>query len=108
MTREVTARADRFTRHLAWDEIQRFDFGLRKGLGANTRNGTWVRLLGGPEGRRRREAPGIVGDIDVSTDDPVTGDTITYRIGRDATIADLSHPMSVLSFPRCDQPWTTM
>ncbi len=40
----VTARADRFTRHLGWDEIQRFDFRLRKGLGAYTRDGTWIRL----------------------------------------------------------------
>lgn len=47
----------------------------------------------------------MVGTIDVTTNDPVTGDTITYQIGPDATIADLSHPRSMLSFLRRDQPW---
>jgi hypothetical protein len=49
----VTARADRFTRHLAWAEIDRFELRPRRlgglwpgeGLGAWRRNGDWVRLM---------------------------------------------------------------
>jgi hypothetical protein len=49
----VIARADRFTRRLRWDEIQRFELHPRrfrglmpsKGLGAWKRNGTWVLLM---------------------------------------------------------------
>ncbi len=47
----------------------------------------------------------IIGQIDVETKDPISGDTISYRIGADATITDLSHRDSVLSFLRPDQPW---
>jgi len=47
----------------------------------------------------------IAGTMEVATKDPVTGDTITYQIGPDATITGLSHPGSVLSFLRRDQPW---
>ena len=47
----------------------------------------------------------ILGETDVSTNDPLTGDTITYHIGRDATITELSHPEGVLSFLRPDRPW---
>ena len=47
----------------------------------------------------------IVGAMDVATDDPITGDTISYQIGPDGTISGLSHPPSVLSFLRRDQPW---
>lgn len=49
----VIARADRFTRHLAWSEIDRFELRLRRylglvprqGLGAWRRNGQWVHLM---------------------------------------------------------------
>lgn len=47
----------------------------------------------------------ILGDMEVSTADPITGDAISYRIGSDATITDLSHEASVLSFLRPDRPW---
>jgi hypothetical protein len=47
----------------------------------------------------------IIGSLDVTTNDPTTDEAITYRIGPDATITDLSHPDSVLSFLRPDQPW---
>ncbi len=49
----VTAKADRFTRHLAWRDIERFELGPRRweglfpgrGLGAWLRDGKWVRLM---------------------------------------------------------------
>ncbi|UQX89191.1 hypothetical protein M6D93_04100 [Jatrophihabitans telluris] len=41
----LTARADRFTRHLQWSEIQRFEFRGLAGLGAYRSDGKWVRLL---------------------------------------------------------------
>jgi hypothetical protein len=49
----VTARADRFTRHLSWTEIDRFEIRPRlmrglvpgQGLGAWTREGRSVRLM---------------------------------------------------------------
>jgi hypothetical protein len=49
----VTARGDRFTRHLGWDEIEGFELRARrsggltsaKGLGARRPNGQWVRLM---------------------------------------------------------------
>ena len=47
----------------------------------------------------------IIGDLDVATADPVTGEAITYHIGRDGTISAASHPHGVLSFLRPDQPW---
>jgi len=47
----------------------------------------------------------IIGDLDVATADPVTGEAITYHIGRDGTISAASHPHGVLSFLRLDQPW---
>jgi len=47
----------------------------------------------------------IVGAMDVATDDPITGDTISYQIGPHGTISCLSHQESVLSFLRRDQPW---
>lgn len=47
----------------------------------------------------------VIGDLRVSTIDPVTNETITYRLGEDGAIADASHPRSVLSFLRPDQPW---
>lgn len=47
----------------------------------------------------------IVGDLEVATRDPVTGESITYRIARDGTISDASHPEAVLSFLRPGQRW---
>jgi hypothetical protein len=47
----------------------------------------------------------IIGDLDVSTDDPMTGQTITYHLGSDGVVTHSSHPDSVLSFLRPDQPW---
>jgi hypothetical protein len=47
----------------------------------------------------------IMGDLQVTTADPVTGETITYDIGRDGSITGASHPDAVLSFLRPDQPW---
>ena len=46
----------------------------------------------------------ILGAVEVATDDPVTGEEISYRLA-DGHITDLSHPDSVLSFLRPDQPW---
>jgi alkylmercury lyase len=47
----------------------------------------------------------VIGDLDVATTDPVTGEAITYHIGDDGTITGASHPGSVLSFLRPDRPW---
>jgi Alkylmercury lyase len=47
----------------------------------------------------------VVGELEVATDDLLTGDTVTYRIDADGTIHDLSHLESVLSFLRPDAPW---
>ena len=47
----------------------------------------------------------IIGDTGVTTHDPITGEAISYRLGPDVSIRDLSHPDSVLSFLRPDQPW---
>jgi hypothetical protein len=47
----------------------------------------------------------IIGNLDVATRDPVTGELITYRIARDGTISDTSHPEAVLSFLRPGRPW---
>ena len=47
----------------------------------------------------------VIGDLDVATTDPITGEAITYHIGDDGAIARASHPGSVLSFLRPDQPW---
>jgi len=47
----------------------------------------------------------VIGDLDVATADPVTGEQITYRISGDGTITGASHPAAVLSFLRPDQPW---
>jgi hypothetical protein len=47
----------------------------------------------------------IIGDLQVATADPVTGETITYDISRDGSITSASHPEGVLSFLRPDQPW---
>jgi alkylmercury lyase len=47
----------------------------------------------------------VVGELEVATADPVTGEEITYRVRRDGTVDDASHPGAVLSFLRPDQPW---
>jgi hypothetical protein len=47
----------------------------------------------------------IIGDLDVATTDPVTGEAITYRIAGDGTITAVSHAHTVLSFLRPDEPW---
>jgi alkylmercury lyase-like protein len=47
----------------------------------------------------------IIGDLQVTTADPATGQAITYRISRDGAITGASHPEAVLSFLRPDKPW---
>jgi len=47
----------------------------------------------------------VIGDLDVATADPVTGEAITYHISQDGAITGASHPHAVLSFLRPDQPW---
>jgi alkylmercury lyase len=47
----------------------------------------------------------IIGDLQVTTADPVTGEAITYHIGADGAITGASHPDGVLSFLRPDKPW---
>ena len=47
----------------------------------------------------------VIGDLEVATADPVTGEEITYRISRDGAIDGASHPGAVLSYLRPDQPW---
>jgi alkylmercury lyase len=47
----------------------------------------------------------VIGDLEVTTHDPVTGEAITYSIAANGAISDSSHPDAVLSFLRPDQPW---
>jgi alkylmercury lyase len=47
----------------------------------------------------------VIGDLEVATADPVTGEAITYRISGDGAVTGASHPAAVLSFLRPDQPW---
>ena len=47
----------------------------------------------------------VIGDLQVTTANPVTGEVITYHIGPDGVITGASPPGSVLSFLRPDQPW---
>jgi alkylmercury lyase len=47
----------------------------------------------------------VIGDLQVATADPVTGEAITYRVSRDGAITAASHPDAMLSFLRPDQPW---
>ena len=47
----------------------------------------------------------VIGGLQVTTADPVTGETIAYHIGGDGTISGASHPHAVLSFLRPSQPW---
>jgi len=81
--------------------------------------GFWGLALTGMPHRLRRAGTGlgawcawdplflarVIGDLDVATADPVTGQAITYRIGGDGTITAASHPNGVLSFLRPGQPW---
>jgi alkylmercury lyase len=89
-----------------WDDHQRI-------------TGFWGLALPGMPHRLRRAGTGlsawcawdplflarVVGDLEVATADPVTGEEITYRIRRDGTVGGASHPGAVLSFLRPDQPW---
>jgi hypothetical protein len=43
--------------------------------------------------------------VDVATDDPISGVTITYRIDAAGTMQDPSHADAVLSFIRPDRHW---
>ena len=47
----------------------------------------------------------VIGDLEVATADPVTGQAIIYRISGDGVITGASHPDAVLSFLSPDQPW---
>jgi alkylmercury lyase len=47
----------------------------------------------------------IVGTLDVATDDPVSGDTITYQIAADGRVTHLSHPDTALSFLKPNRMW---
>ena len=47
----------------------------------------------------------VIGNLEVATADPVTGEAITYRISRDGAIDGASHPDGVLSFRYPDQSW---
>ena len=47
----------------------------------------------------------VIGGLQVTTTDPVTGETIAYHIGGDGTISGASHPHAVLSFLCPSQPW---
>jgi hypothetical protein len=47
----------------------------------------------------------VIGDLRVTTADPVTGEAISYHIGSDGAITDASHSGSVLSFLRPDRQW---
>ena len=47
----------------------------------------------------------VIGGLQVTTADPVTGEAIAYHIGGDGTVSGASHPHAVLSFLRPSQPW---
>jgi hypothetical protein len=47
----------------------------------------------------------IIGDLDVATADPVTGEAISYHIDGGGAITGASHPDTALSFLRPDKPW---
>ena len=47
----------------------------------------------------------VIGDLQVATADPVSGEAITYRIDADGVVTGASHPDAVLSFLRPGQPW---
>jgi hypothetical protein len=47
----------------------------------------------------------IIGDLQFTTADPVTGEAISYHVSRDGAIDAASHPDAALSFRRPDKPW---
>ena len=47
----------------------------------------------------------VIGDVHVTTADPVSGEAITYHIASSGAISTASHPHAVLSFLRPSQPW---
>ena len=47
----------------------------------------------------------IVGPINVSTQDPVTAETISYEIDVEGVVSNLSHARSAMSFLRPNEPW---
>jgi alkylmercury lyase len=47
----------------------------------------------------------VIGGLEVATADAVTGEAITYRVGREGAITGASHPDAMLSFLRPEQPW---
>jgi hypothetical protein len=47
----------------------------------------------------------IIGALEVSTNDPVTGEEVTYRVDHDGVVSALTHSDSVLSFLAPDRPW---
>jgi hypothetical protein len=47
----------------------------------------------------------VIGDLQVATADPVSGEAITYRIDADGVVTGASRPDAVLSFLRPGQPW---
>jgi alkylmercury lyase len=47
----------------------------------------------------------VIGDLEVVTADPVSGEAINYRLASDGVIIAASHPHSVLSFLRPGEPW---
>ena len=49
--------------------------------------------------------PHLIGPLAVASNDPETGEEITYRLNGAGHIRDLSHPQSALSFLRPDRPW---
>jgi hypothetical protein len=48
----------------------------------------------------------VIGDLQVTTADPVTGQAISYDIGSDGAITGATHQDSVLSFLRPDRAWS--
>lgn len=47
----------------------------------------------------------LIGPMAVETADPVTGETVTYRLDKGGEVSELSHPDSVLSFLRPGGEW---
>jgi alkylmercury lyase len=47
----------------------------------------------------------VIGDLHVTTADPVSGEAITYHIASNGAITAASHPHAALSFLRPSQPW---
>jgi hypothetical protein len=47
----------------------------------------------------------VIGDLQVVTADPVSGETISYVVAGNGVITGASHPHAVVSFLRPGQPW---